>query len=141
MKHILTLALVAITFMAGLQEGSAQTTYNKEQKNYFVLTRNVPQLKAIILAADALATDDGEKFGEFHVVICGQTVSDLTNLETMQPYLDMAKNKNIKLLACGFSLKKFGVDATKLPKEMGVVENGILYGFNLQKDGFLSITL
>ena len=101
MKHILTMALVAMTFIAGLQEGKAQTTYNKEQNNYFVLTRNVPQLKAIILAADQLATDDREKFGEFHVVICGQTVSDLTNLETMQPYLDMAKNKNIK-----FALKK-----------------------------------
>ncbi|MEC7262203.1 MAG: sulfur reduction protein DsrE [Bacteroidota bacterium] len=141
MKHILTMALVAMTFMTGLSQVSAQTTYNKEQHNYIVLTRKIPQLKAILLAADQLASDDGAKFGEFHVVICGQTVSDLTNLETMQPYLDMAKDKNIKLLACGFSLKKFGVDATKLPQEMGVVENGILYGFNLQKDGFLSITL
>jgi intracellular sulfur oxidation DsrE/DsrF family protein len=44
-------------------------------------------------------------------------------------------------LACGFSLKKFGVDASAIPKEMSVVDNGILYGFNLQKDGFLSITL
>jgi len=141
MKKLFTVALVAMTFMTGLSQVSAQTTYNKEQHNYIVLTRKIPQLKAILLAADQLATNDGAQFGEFHVVICGQTVTDLTNLETMQPYLDMSKNKNIKLLACGFSLKKFGVDATKLPKEMGVVENGILYGFNLQKDGFLSITL
>lgn len=141
MKHILTLALVAITFVTGLSEVSAQTTYNKDQNNYFVLTRKVPQLKAILLTADQLAKDDGEKFGEFHVVICGETVKDLTNLETMQPYLDLAKSEKVKILACGFSLKKFGVDATKLPQEMGVVANGILYGFNLQKDGFLSITL
>lgn len=141
MKKILTLALVAMTFVTGLTEVSAQTTYNKEQNNYFVLTRKVPQLKAILLAADQLAKDDGTQFGEFHVVICGETVKELTNLETMQPYLDLAKSEKVKILACGFSLKKFGVDATKLPKEMSVVDNGILYGFNLQKDGFLSITL
>jgi intracellular sulfur oxidation DsrE/DsrF family protein len=141
MKKILTLALVAMTFVTGLAEISAQTTYNKEQNNYFVLTRKVPQLKAILLAADQLAKDDGTQFGEFHVVICGETVKELTNLETMQPYLDLAKSEKVKILACGFSLKKFGVDATKLPKEMSVVDNGILYGFNLQKDGFLSITL
>lgn len=141
MKRILTLALVAMTFVTGLTAVSAQTTYNKEQSNYFVLTRKVPQLKAILLAADQLAKDDGAQFGEFHVVICGETVKELTNLETMQPYLDLAKSEKVKILACGFSLKKFGVDATKLPKEMSVVDNGILYGFNLQKDGFLSITL
>ncbi|MCB0373227.1 MAG: sulfur reduction protein DsrE [Muricauda sp.] len=130
-----------MTFVTGLTEISAQTTYNKDHNNYFVLTRKVPQLKAILLAADQLAKDDGTQFGEFHVVICGETVKELTNLETMQPYLDLAKSEKVKILACGFSLKKFGVDATKLPKEMSVVDNGILYGFNLQKDGFLSITL
>lgn len=141
MKHLLTLAVLAITLFGGLTEVGAQTTYNKEQNNYFVLTRKIPQLKAILLAADELATADGDKFGEFHVVICGETVKELTDMEQMQPFLDLAQSEKIKLLACGFSLKKFGVDATKLPKEMGVVDNGILYGFNLQKDGFLSLTL
>ncbi len=141
MKQLITLAVMAITLFGGLTEVSAQTTYNKEQNNYIVLTRKIPQLKAILSAADELATSDGDKFGEFHVVICGETVKGLTDMEQMQPFLDMAKSEKIKLFGCGFSLKKFGVDATKLPKEMGVVDNGILYNFNLQKDGFLSITL
>jgi len=141
MKQIITLALVALTLVTGLTEVSAQATYSKDQNNYFVLTRKVPQLKAILLAAHQLAKDDGEKFGVFHVVICGETVKELTNLEAMQSYLDLAQSEKVKILACGFSLKKFGVNATAIPKEMGVVDNGILYGFNLQKDGFLSITL
>ena len=136
MKKIFMVTLVAITFLTGLSQVSAQTTYNKDQNNYIVLTRKIPQLKAILLAAD-----DGAKFGEFHVVICGETVKGLTDMKQMQPFLDLAKSEKVKLLACGFSLKKFGVDATKLPKEMGIVANGILYDFNLQKDGFLSITL
>ncbi|MEQ5791963.1 sulfur reduction protein DsrE [Muricauda sp. NFXS6] len=141
MKKLFMVALVAITFLTGLSQVSAQSTYNKDQNNYIVLTRKIPQLKAILLAADQLATNDGAQFGEFHVVICGETVKGLTDIAQMQPFLDLAKSEKIKLLACGFSLKKFGVDATKLPKEMGVVANGILYNFNLQKDGFLSITL
>nr|WP_297785834.1 sulfur reduction protein DsrE [uncultured Allomuricauda sp.] len=141
MKHVFTLALWAITLLGGLTEVSAQTTYNQEQNNYIVLTRKIPQLKAILLAAEELAAEDGAQFGEFHVVICGETVKGLTDIEQMQPFLDMAKSEKIKLLGCGFSLKKFGVDASKLPKEMDVVDNGILYNFKLQKDGFLSITL
>ncbi|MHA7830727.1 MAG: sulfur reduction protein DsrE [Flagellimonas sp.] len=141
MKHVFTLALWAITLLGGLTEVSAQTTYNQEQHNYIVLTRKIPQLKAILLAAEELAAEDGDQFGEFHVVICGETVKGLTDIEQMQPFLDMAKSEKIKLLGCGFSLKKFGVDASKLPKEMDVVDNGILYNFKLQKDGFLSITL
>ncbi|MDF0716303.1 sulfur reduction protein DsrE [Muricauda sp. 334s03] len=141
MKNIITLAIMAITLFGGITEVSAQSTYLKDKNNYFVLTRKIPQLKAILLAADELGTKDGSKFGEFHVVICGETVKELTNLETMQPFLDLAQSEKIKLLACGFSLKKFGVDANQLPKQMDVVANGILYGFNLQKDGFLSITL
>jgi len=141
MKKLFTIAFMAITLLGGLTQVSAQSTYNKDQNNYIVLTRKIPQLKAILLAADQLAADDGAQFGEFHVVICGETVKGLTYMEQMQPFLDLAKSEKIKLLACGFSLKKFGVDATKLPKEMGVVANGILYNFNIQKDGFLSITL
>ncbi|MDF0706098.1 sulfur reduction protein DsrE [Flagellimonas okinawensis] len=141
MKQLFTLAVLAITLLGGLTQVSAQTTYNKDQHNYIVLTRKIPQLKAILLAAEELSTADGEAFGEFHVVICGETVKGLTDMDQIQPFLDMAQSEKIKLLACGFSLKKFGVDATKLPKEMGVVDNGILYNFELQKDGFLSITL
>ena len=48
MKKIFMVALVAITFLTGLSQVSAQTTYNKDQNNYIVLTRKIPQLKAIL---------------------------------------------------------------------------------------------
>ncbi len=54
-----------------------------DHMNYVVLTRKVPQLKPILLAAEELAAQDGDKFGDFQVVVCGKAVQDLTNEETM----------------------------------------------------------
>jgi intracellular sulfur oxidation DsrE/DsrF family protein len=45
------------------------------------------------------------------------------------------------MYACGLSLKKFGVDPASLPKLYHVVPNGLVFGFELQKEGYYSITL
>ncbi|SEA38269.1 DsrE/DsrF-like family protein [Flavobacterium gillisiae] len=110
-------------------------------KNYVVLTKNIQQIKPIVLAAKALATEDGKNFGNFKVIICGKTVTDLTDKELITEYVEMAKKNNVTLIACGFSLKKFKVNADNIPKELEVVDNGILYNFQLQKSGYLSIEL
>ncbi len=139
-KSIFYSLLIALAiFTAG--STLAQSNYNTEETNYFVLNRNLQQLKAISLAAGDLAKADGNNFGEFQVVICGKTVKELTNAETMAPILELAEKNNVMLIACGFSLKKFGVKKEDLPKGMKAVDNGILHGFTLQKDGFHSITL
>ena len=121
----------------------AQTSHEEhaEHMNYVVLTRKVPQLKPILLAAEELAAQDGEKFGDFQVVVCGKAVQDLTNKDTMNPFLQKAKKAGVLINACGFSLKKFGVNKSDLPEALRVVENGILHNFELQKKGYLSIEL
>ncbi|MDF2158030.1 DsrE family protein [Algoriphagus sp. CAU 1675] len=131
---LLLLSVFAFSFA---HEAQAQA----DQSNYFVLTRNIGQLKAIILAADALAAEEGDQFGDYQVVICGQAVEDMVKTETMTPILTMAEKSGVKILACGFSLQKFKVDAEKLPSAVGIVENGILHGFQLQKKGYYQITL
>mgnify|MGYP000902883108 CR=1 FL=1 len=141
MKQLILAAAVALVSLFTATSGMAQTDYDANQTNYFVLNRNLQQLKAISLAAGDLAKADGESFGQFQVVICGKTVEELTNAETMKPIIELAEKNNVMLNACGFSLKKFGVNATDLPKGMKVVDNGILHGFTLQKAGFHSITL
>ncbi|SEA25687.1 DsrE family protein [Psychroflexus halocasei] len=143
MKHLILITFAFFSFL-GTQNLLAQKTSHlphNEKENYVVLTRKVPQLKPIIYAAKDLATQDGNTFGEFHVVICGKTILETKDHEQMKSYLDLAKNYNVKIFACGFSMKKFGVKASELPQEMEIVENGILYNFQLQKKGFKSITL
>ena len=142
MKSIF-LASFAIILSLFTHPVQAQTSHEKhaDHNNYVVLTRKVPQLKPILLAAEELAAQDGEKFGDFQVVVCGKTVQELTNEEIMSGFIEKAEKAGVTINACGFSLKKFGVDRSKLPEALRVVENGILYNFELQKKGYLSIEL
>lgn len=133
--------LFALALTLGLVTPNLASAQSAETQNYFVLNRNLQQLKAISLAAGDLAEMDGENFGEFNVVICGKAVKDLVNPEIMDPIIKRAEENGVQLVACGFSLKKFGVDPAEIPAEMTKVDNGILYGFTLQKKGYMSITL
>jgi intracellular sulfur oxidation DsrE/DsrF family protein len=137
------LASFALFFSLFTNPVQAQNEYEElaEHINYIVLTRKVPQLKPILLAAEELAARDGDKFGDFQVVVCGKTVQDLINKEAMNGFIEKAEKTGVTINACGFSLKKFGVDRSKLPEELRVVENGILHSFELQKKGYLSIEL
>ncbi len=139
MKTILSTLILSMFFMVGnAQQAQTQKT---EQHNYVILTKKVAQLKPILLAADALAKEDGANFGNFEIIVCGKEIDDLTDLEKLQPHLDEAKKVGATIIACGFSLKKFKVDAEKLSKEIKIVDNGILHNLQLQKKGYLSLAL
>jgi intracellular sulfur oxidation DsrE/DsrF family protein len=114
---------------------------NNDKNNYVVLTKKVPQLQPILLTAEALKKEDGKAFGDFQVIICGKEIGDITDPSKMNTFIQKAEKLGVKLVACGFSLNKFKVDKTKVPKEMKTVENGILYNFQLQKKGYKSLSL
>jgi intracellular sulfur oxidation DsrE/DsrF family protein len=137
--------LTGLVIMLGLFSNpiKAQNAHEKhaDHINYVVLTRKVPQLKPILLAAEELKAQDGDKFGDFQVVVCGQAVQDLKDKETMHGFLEMAEKNKVTINACGFSLKKFRVNKEDLPETLKVVDNGILHNFELQKKGYLSIEL
>lgn len=136
--------LSSIVFLLAMFTNPASAQLQSKQhdlENYVVLTKKIPQLQPIILTAETLAQEDGNNFGKFEVIICGQTVKELTDKEMMQEFIDKAKKQNIELIACGFSLNKFGVDRKDISPEFRVVENGILYNFQLQKKGYTSISL
>jgi intracellular sulfur oxidation DsrE/DsrF family protein len=139
MKSILLTAILSIFLVFG----NAQQSYSQESntQNYVVLTKKVAQLKPILLAAKELAAEDRANFGKFEIIVCGQEIGDLTDLEKIQPHLKEAEKIGAVIIACGFSLKKFEVDNSKMPKNIKTVENGILYNFQLQKKGYLSLDL
>ena len=137
-----TIILSSIALMLSFFSVNAQAqTSTQKDHNYVVLTRKIPQLKPIILTAEALSEQDGDEYGDFQVVICGKTVTDLTDKGLMKPYLEQAEKAGVHIKACGFSLKKFGVNKEEIPAEIEVVQNGILHNFELQKKGYLSIEL
>lgn len=120
---------------------SCKAQTNIESQNYVVLTKKIPQLKPILLTAEDLQKEDGNNYGDFQIIICGKTVSDLTDKDQLESFLQKAKELNVTINACGFSLKKFGVDESKIPAQIKIVKNGILYDLQLQKKGYHSLGL
>ena len=133
--------LSSIVFLLAMIFSPVNAQAQEEQHNYVVLTKKIPQLQPIFLTAEALAQEDGKNFGKFEVIICGQTVKELTDKEMMQEFINKAKEQNVDLVACGFSLNKFGVDRKDISPELKVVDNGILYNLQLQKKGYTSLSL
>lgn len=141
MKTYLLNAVLLLTVLFGSTTVQAQHTPDITTQNYVVLTKKLPQLTPILLTAEALKVEDGTDFANFKVVICGKDIGEITTNKNMGDYIKRAEAAGVELIACGFSLQKFKVDVTKVPKGMTIVENGILYNFQLQKQGYKSISL
>lgn len=136
---ILILSSLALIFALITNPVNAQDHDHKN--DYVVLTKKVDQLKPIILTAKSLKEEDGVNFGDYQAIVCGKDITQLTDKEKMKDFVQQAEETGVKLVACGFSMKKFGVDASDIPTEFKIVENGILYNFQLQKTGYYSLGL
>lgn len=136
-----TLVVSALLFTLALFSTTGVSAQEGEKHNYVVLTKKVPQLQPILITAEKLKEEDGENFGAFEVIICGQEIGDITDPDKIDTFIERAEALGVRLIACGFSLNKFKVDRSEVPKKMGVVENGILYNFQLQKKGYHSLGL
>lgn len=140
MKNPFVYLAAICSLILGTMQVSAQS-FNHNKNNYLVLTKNTQQLKSILLTAEDLAKEDGKKYGEFQIIICGKTVIDFTDSSSLKEILANTKAQNVKINACGISLKKFNIDPILLPPSITVVENGILYSFQLKKKGFITLSI
>lgn len=138
---LIKILLLVVLSLSGLNRLEAQQVDSNRTNNYVVLTQKVPQLEPIILTAETLKMEEGKNFGDFQIIICGKGVVDLTDPEKISGYVEKANKTGVSIIACGFSLTKFKVDRTEVPKEITVVENGIHYNFQLQKKGYKSLSL
>lgn len=89
----------------------------------------------------SLKTRKAEAFDDFQIIICGKNIAKITNLDKINAFIEKAGQLGVSIVACGFSLKKFKVDATKLSSKIKIVENGILHNFQLQDKGYKSLSL
>lgn len=138
MKNISIITILLILF--GIGTPQAQTV-NPEKNNYLVLSKNIQQLKPVMLTAVELAKQDGNNYGEFYLIFCGKTVQGILKDGEFLRLAKQAKEKNLKIFVCGLSLKKFGIDPKDIPEIIEVTENGILDGFQLTKKGFITLTI
>lgn len=137
MKHFI---LFISTLLLSFGVVQAQD-FDPQKNNYLLLTKNIKQLNPVLLTAEELAKEDGNSYGEFYVVICGKTVKDIPDNNSFKKLLEKAKEQHVKVFVCGISLDKFQVDPSELPDQLIRTENGILFGFQFSKKGFISLTI
>ncbi|QYA26925.1 sulfur reduction protein DsrE [Gramella sp. MT6] len=140
MKFIFYISILLMLTIFSTTKVNGQTHQNLPN-NYVVLNKKVPQLKPILITAKKLKEEDGENFGKFEIIFCGKEIADITDPSKIEKFIHEADRLGVQLVACGFSLNKFKVDHTSVPAGIKIVENGILYNFQLQKMGFLSLSL
>lgn len=138
MKNISIIAMLISLLAIGT---ALEQTVNFEKNNYLVLSKNIEQLKPVMLTATELAEQDGNKYGVFHVIFCGKTVQNISKNKEFLSLTQQAKEQHLKVFVCRLSLKKFGIDPNDIPDTIEVTENGILEGFQLTKKGFLTLTI
>src|SRR5690606_24524768 len=131
---------VSICFMMYASTMQGQE-FNPKKNNYLILSKNIQQLKPVLLTANELRKEDGKKYGSFYVIMCGKTVSDIPNNTDFNQLLKQVKDQNVKVFICGISLNTFHVNRAQLPEGVELMENGILYGFQLTKKGFITLTI
>ncbi|WP_200978339.1 DsrE family protein [Echinicola sp. 20G] len=136
--------IIYITTMFLLLFGTIQLhaqEINPKKNNYLVLSKNIQQLKSVLLTANALAKEDARRYGEFYVIICGKTVNEIADNPDFNELLEKAKAQNVKVIVCGISLSKFNINPESLPGNLEITPNGILYGFQLLKKDFITLTI
>ncbi|MEZ4970387.1 MAG: DsrE family protein [Flavobacteriaceae bacterium] len=138
MKNISIIAILMLLMTTGIVQAQM---VNLKKNNYLVLSKNIQQLKPVILTATKLAEQDDNEYGEFYVIFCGKTVQNISKNKEFISLTKQAKEQNLKVFVCGLSLKKFGIDPNDIPNSIEVTENGILDGFQLTKNGFITLSI
>jgi intracellular sulfur oxidation DsrE/DsrF family protein len=118
---------------------SLQLQASNDKDNLLFMLRKMQHLKAATQTVKQIKSGDSQlDAGNIVVILCGKVVQEIPQQTEL---LKAAKAQGIQVLACGLSLKKFGVDPASLPSEISYVENGFIKAFELQKEGYLSVEL
>lgn len=137
---LLTLFLFSGTVQTKAQptsEKTVATQAEKQSNSYALLIRNYNHLQAAIKTVNML-TEEGRTIDDFEVVLCGKKIAEIND---NQDLLKKAQQKDITVTACGMSMNKFSVKKSDLPDGVRVVKNGLIRIFDLQEQGYKTITL
>lgn len=121
---------------------SIQKTEQSIRKNgkYALLVMKAQHLKAAIQTGIELKTQNPGI--DFQILSCGELVKEISLDQELQSLVKKAVNQHgLKILVCGLSITQFKVDKSLLPIETPTTENGLIYMFGLQEQGYMTIIL
>lgn len=134
------LILSALIIFSAISIGKVEAQESKKN-NYVVSTVQVKQINPILLTATALADEDGEVFGNFDLIIYGETVKELTDKSKMTTMMQQANQTKMILKVCKIAMDHYGVSVEDIPQEFQPVENAFTELLQLQRSGYFSIEL
>lgn len=139
---IFSLSLLVTSNANAQSVENIQKTENSIRKNgkYALLVMKAQHLKAAIQTGIKFKTKS-EKI-EVQIITCGELVKEISqNVELQNLIKDAVSQYGLNILICGLSIEQFKVDKNLLPKETPVTENGLIYMFGLQENGYKAIVL
>lgn len=137
------LRLLFIPLLTVLLSAAAFAQTNTKNDNLLFLLRQPEHISQAIKTIGSLYNKGGGTLhpGKTEIIVCGETVKQLTTDEG-SVWVEQLKNfKDVKLVACGLSLNKFNLDRKDLLPGISYTENGFIRAFELQKQGYLSVEL
>lgn len=144
MKTILSalLFLFLVTGANAQKVSSKQTNSEKDEvTNFVVLIKDMEQMESIFMAAKKLREENKKKMGSFEVIVYGKGLSELADGKKAKEISKQAEEYEVAIIVCGSSLKKYDIDPKKLPTNIKIADNGIVYNLQLQESGYLSLEL
>ncbi|ADY51166.1 secreted protein [Pseudopedobacter saltans DSM 12145] len=138
----IALLLLGATNSNAQNSPSIQQIENSLRKNgkYAMLVMKTQHLIAGIKTGKVLKSKSRKI--DFQILVCGELVKEISvNKDLQKQIIDAVNINQIKILVCGLSIQQFGVDELLLPKEMLRTENGLIYMFGLQEQGFKTLIL
>ncbi|HSI78861.1 MAG TPA: hypothetical protein VK957_23405 [Lunatimonas sp.] len=145
-KYIILITMILALSSAGNIYGQTESEVLQTEQavrtdgKYGILVMKAQHLKAAILTGKQLK--DKSQLIDFQILVCGQLVKEISNEVDLQEDIRKSVADNgLKILVCGLSIQQFQVDKTNLPKEASITENGLLYMFGLQEQGYKTVIL
>lgn len=145
-KYIVAILMTLSTIAAQNAFAQSRTQIQKTEQSikkdgkYALLVMKAQHLKAALMTGIAFKSYSPDI--DFQIVTCGELVKEIAQDSALQQLIVAAvRNNGLKVLTCGLSIQQFSVDQSLLPKETPVTENGLVYMFGLQEQGFKTIIL
>lgn len=145
-KYIILITMILAIIGAGNIYGQSESEVQRTEQavkmdgKYGILVMKAQHLKAAILTGKQLK--DKSQLIDFQILICGQLVKEISNEVDLKKVIsESVADNGLKILVCGLSIHQFQVDKTNLPKEASITENGLLYMFGLQEQGYKTVIL
>jgi len=136
---VVVLVLFALSGCASQAAGPASTGGVAAQGGVVILVSEVPHLPVSLKTTEQMLASHSADHAT--IVVCGKALTAIEHGSPQAPVLDQAIAHGVRVVACGISMHKLGVNKTDLEPGVLTVPNGLLEVIRLQRLGYASVEI